>query len=816
MQTFTVGYTQKSAQQFFELTKANQIDVLIDVRLYNSTQLAGFSKSRDLQYFLKEICGCDYVSPASGSLNGSFTITAARNATSAIRSGQVVIEGGGVERTIDVTQADEFSGLFSRASHVYNHQLARFAFDLSVGTYFPMTRFLDAVSPPLAEWVFQLLAPTARPVRSILEANGFRRNDIEFSPEEPSRSSLTNILLEENDNVDTDDFRDDIWIYRDDLVPNYRTMAWEIAEFDSLEENNYVNTYDLGHDRWFSWDALGSDNRSVLEVANNVDTYDFGLYYRANSGTLILDYRGTVNELSSGPSRPHETILHAIAHRQIAINGQERPLVIVSVRGSVSGDDWLSNFAFWVNDAREHVGFATATAEVLRNLRRYVSSNDLNNPIFLVTGHSRGAAVANLLAAHLNAHLLSCTNAQCRGCGTNNQSNVFSYTFATPHVQRGVRTNHRNIFNILNRCDPVTKIVAFTNASLVLEPWGRHGIDIPISMDWVVVDPSHHLGPYYNFMRAHNNLTYNQIRAISNMGWRARRIRLKCPVDITLYNTSDEAIAQIMNDEVIPIEGSEIFAWVTEDGEKNFFIPYGADVSHARVVARDYGEMQFAVATLDDSSAPHELNAFENIRLYPGRTFMTDLTVDMVDTQVFIMQDGEIIGEVAQCGTEIILGEGETVNTWAELRDAVNAAPAGEPTVIFIASNMNPETTITIPANRQIILVSDDGERVISQTRGQRHFIAEGNLMLCNGITLNGGGVEVRAGGQLTMTSGSAIEHAQRSDAGGAVALIGGEFHMLGGTIRNNTASSTDGAVSVAAGTFNRVGGTITGNTPNN
>jgi len=61
MQIFTIGYTQKSAQQFFELIKANQIDVLIDVRLYNSTQLAGFSKSRDLQYFLAEICGCDYV-----------------------------------------------------------------------------------------------------------------------------------------------------------------------------------------------------------------------------------------------------------------------------------------------------------------------------------------------------------------------------------------------------------------------------------------------------------------------------------------------------------------------------------------------------------------------------------------------------------------------------------------------------------------------------------------------------------------------------------------------------------------------------------
>ena len=61
MQIFTIGYMKKSAREFFELIKANHIDVLIDVRLYNSTQLAGFSKSRDMQYFLQELCGCGYV-----------------------------------------------------------------------------------------------------------------------------------------------------------------------------------------------------------------------------------------------------------------------------------------------------------------------------------------------------------------------------------------------------------------------------------------------------------------------------------------------------------------------------------------------------------------------------------------------------------------------------------------------------------------------------------------------------------------------------------------------------------------------------------
>ena len=61
MELFTIGYTKKSAEKFFEIMSDNKIEIVADVRLYNSTQLAGFSKSVDLQYFLKKICGCNYI-----------------------------------------------------------------------------------------------------------------------------------------------------------------------------------------------------------------------------------------------------------------------------------------------------------------------------------------------------------------------------------------------------------------------------------------------------------------------------------------------------------------------------------------------------------------------------------------------------------------------------------------------------------------------------------------------------------------------------------------------------------------------------------
>lgn len=61
MTLFTMGFTQKTAEKFFGTLKENKIKLLVDIRLNNNSQLAGFTKEQDLRYFLKVICDCDYV-----------------------------------------------------------------------------------------------------------------------------------------------------------------------------------------------------------------------------------------------------------------------------------------------------------------------------------------------------------------------------------------------------------------------------------------------------------------------------------------------------------------------------------------------------------------------------------------------------------------------------------------------------------------------------------------------------------------------------------------------------------------------------------
>src|ERR1700683_773462 len=60
MKIFTIGFTRRAAEDFFTRLSSAGARRLIDVRLNNVSQLAGFSKREDLRFFLKAICDIDY------------------------------------------------------------------------------------------------------------------------------------------------------------------------------------------------------------------------------------------------------------------------------------------------------------------------------------------------------------------------------------------------------------------------------------------------------------------------------------------------------------------------------------------------------------------------------------------------------------------------------------------------------------------------------------------------------------------------------------------------------------------------------------
>ena len=61
MKIYTIGFTKKTARKFFEMLRGSGAKRIVDVRLNNVSQLAGFAKRDDLSYFLDKVCGMQYV-----------------------------------------------------------------------------------------------------------------------------------------------------------------------------------------------------------------------------------------------------------------------------------------------------------------------------------------------------------------------------------------------------------------------------------------------------------------------------------------------------------------------------------------------------------------------------------------------------------------------------------------------------------------------------------------------------------------------------------------------------------------------------------
>lgn len=140
-----------------------------------------------------------------------------------------------------------------------------------------------------------------------------------------------------------------------------------------------------------------------------------------------------------------------------------RDAMVIAVRGTGEGE-WPLNMDLMPGgnyDLPYAENFFLAAQEVFSTLAEQISG--LQDPVFLVTGHSRGAAVANILGALLTDRF--------------GADSVYAYTFATPRTVRGDYPVYSNIFNVINPADLVTY--------LPFPQWGfdRYGRDIVLPVD---------------------------------------------------------------------------------------------------------------------------------------------------------------------------------------------------------------------------------------------------------------------------------------------------------------------------------------------
>lgn len=153
--------------------------------------------------------------------------------------------------------------------------------------------------------------------------------------------------------------------------------------------------------------------------------------------------RNQYNYEKAADDKSH-TSAFTIGTAKVSYNGAVRDAAIVVIRGT-SGGEWYSNFDFVPshdNNAQYAENFLAASQQIISKLTSAISY--MNNPLVLFTGHSRGAACADLCGLLYNNSV--------------GAASCFVYSFATPTCIRSeaVNQNSANIFNIINKADFVT------------------------------------------------------------------------------------------------------------------------------------------------------------------------------------------------------------------------------------------------------------------------------------------------------------------------------------------------------------------------
>jgi len=582
---------------------------------------------------------------SGGSGNTPVTLIATAIANNTTRTGTITVQAGSVIKTIEVTQFDKVSGYFNRsnsdgsisarASTEYNHPLATWAMELSYAAYNPVSFFSGFPGIPYLFMQDPYDVVTEDAEKALID-DGFHAE--KFNYETPG-SVAAHVIG-----------------HREIFIGDSSGVRGAPQNINNLTGGFYNES--LGSDFW------------GISIGDDADNY----YSPATDTFTTRDNNGSVS-----PS---------VVNRS---SNNTRPLVVVDVRGSVTWWDWIMDFSTQFNLTSWLVSFETGKNMVLNTLlygtcntsncdcgcvgcvkcEGYITFHELENPIILVTGHSQGAAIANLVAAELNKEM--------------DKSDVYAYTFGTPYVQDDLlkpteeKTTYNandNIFNILNNNDAVT-FVPFNVLFPPTHTWARFGrsfhITMPMDLDllpglitsWLGL--AGHAMPNYltwmqnlpgKLMKPSDDIDVIDMEAMSDendaLGLLPKILRVNCPVSVTVYDDSGNPIAfESQGNVAYPqLTDSDVVSWIAEDGAKMFFLPYGGESYDVHVKAYDYGTMTFSASTF----GVEEIfggKTFNNVNLNPNKEFLVELSDDVPasDAQLFVVQNYnqpnyQVVGEV--------------------------------------------------------------------------------------------------------------------------------------------------------------------------
>lgn len=263
------------------------------------------------------------------------------------------------------------------------------------------------------------------------------------------------------------------------------------SSFGAKDEYASLGTVTLDY-HWLTTDCKNVYNSRLAEFASvlSTDIYDsvsceIDEKKDAKDKTALLTSYGfqdvkyiSVPEQETDVDKDDTTAI-IIGHRNIKVNSCEYDAAVVVIRGTNGTEsEWASDFDIGCDDTsymnktgahpdwtnkQNHKAFDVVANRVQKLVKEYMKEHMTDPKVkksFLFTGHSRGAAVANILGARYEDEGMS-------SC---------AYTFATPNTTTDSDVQRKSVFNIINENDYVS--------CLPLASWGfrRYGRDISISI----------------------------------------------------------------------------------------------------------------------------------------------------------------------------------------------------------------------------------------------------------------------------------------------------------------------------------------------
>ncbi len=460
----------------------------------------------------------------------------------------------------------------------------------------------------------------------------------------------------------------DYVFYYKDVIVHYNTSSEDLPQYriycgndfpDGYEEGFPLEVHEYGsgdYDPRLSHTLIAMCN-SVFSEANMKATFKSFGFEDSDSLTdynmwdgIFLGYGMAKKKLNNG-----------------------KTLALIITRGSEDYVEWASNLDARINiTTGQHIGFSSAANGLYSKMVNFLGTTDFSNTQFIITGFSRGAAAANILAGRLVDEKVP-------------QSQIYAYTFACPDVglfSESKADSYHCIFNIADAED----IVSWLPRTILGNTWNKFGRSYWYSNVWNDYEDlemcmsAHNQAVYLEYLSSQKTLSEYKARDAAKAalddaaGWRRNKffhdvgktilgfVGIHCPVNVEIYDSNGKFAGSIINNTVDYINSDKVYISII-GSQKDIYL-LDNDTYTFNISAIGDGTMEYVVQNVRaDDQTVVESKSFLNVNLTDGKKMSSsvhpknnvsgdDTSIQTSQARLFILGDnGEAKKEIMSDGS---------------------------------------------------------------------------------------------------------------------------------------------------------------------